>query len=72
MCTAIPARSSPRTSHSPVCTAGGDFFGSLHADEQRRVEFLRAMQGIQMDNFLALWDRIDLSSVATLCRRGGE
>lgn len=52
-------------------TAGGDFFGALYADEQRLEEFLRAMQGIQMGNFLALLDRIDLSSAATLCDVGG-
>ena len=52
-------------------TAGGDFFGALYADEQRLEEFLRAMQGIQTGNFLALLNRVDLSSVATLCDVGG-
>ena len=52
-------------------TGGGDFFGALYADEQRLEEFLRAMQGIQMGNFHALLDRIDLSSAATLCDVGG-
>ena len=50
---------------------GGDFFGALYADETRLEEFLRAMQGIQMGNFLTLLDRIDLSSAATLCDLGG-
>src|SRR5215213_6666171 len=34
--------------------SGGDFFGVLYADENRLEEFLRAMQGIQMGNFLTL------------------
>ena len=52
-------------------TGGGDFFTALYADEQRLEEFLRAMQGLQMGNFLALLDQIDLSSAATLCDLGG-
>jgi precorrin-6B methylase 2 len=52
-------------------TLGGDFFGALYADEQRLEGFLRAMQGIQMGNFVALLDRIDLSSADTLCDVGG-
>lgn len=48
-----------------------DFFGILYADEQRLEGFLRAMQGIQMGSFLAFLERVDLSSVATLCDVGG-
>ena len=51
--------------------SGGDFFGVLYADERRLEEFLRAMQGIQMGNFLALLEQVDLSSAATLCDVGG-
>lgn len=51
--------------------SGGDFFGVLYADEKRLEEFLRAMQGIQMGNFLALLDQVDLSSATTLCDVGG-
>jgi hypothetical protein len=50
---------------------GSDFFGALYADEQRLEEFIRAMQGIQMGNFVALLDRVDLSTAATLCDVGG-
>ena len=50
---------------------GGDFFGTLYADEERLEEFLRAMQGIQMGNFLDLLDKVDLSSATTLCDVGG-
>jgi precorrin-6B methylase 2 len=50
---------------------GGDFFEVLYADEKRLEEFLRAMQGIQMGNFLALLEQVDLSGAATLCDVGG-
>ena len=50
---------------------GGDMFGVLYADEKRLEEFLRAMQGIQMGNFLALLDKVDLSDAAALCDVGG-
>ncbi len=49
----------------------GDFFGALYADEGRLVEFLQANQAIQMGSFMALLDKVDLSSVATLCDVGG-
>ncbi len=48
-----------------------EFFGPLYADEQRLDEFVRAMQSFQMGSFLALLDRVDLSSAATLCDLGG-
>ena len=48
-----------------------DFFTALYADEQRLESFLRAMQGIQTGNFLALLHRIDLSATATLVDVGG-
>jgi hypothetical protein len=51
--------------------AGGDFFGVLYSDEQRLEQFLRAMQGIQMGNYLALLDNVDLSFATTLCDVGG-
>jgi precorrin-6B methylase 2 len=49
----------------------GDFFGALYADESRLVEFLQANQAIQMGSFVALLDKVDLSSVDTLCDVGG-
>ena len=48
-----------------------DPFAVLYADEQRLDVFLRAMQGIQMGNFLALLERVDLSTASTLCDVGG-
>jgi SAM-dependent methyltransferase len=50
---------------------GGDFFGVLYSDAERLEQFLGAMQGIQLGNFMALLDKIDLSSAATLCDVGG-
>ena len=48
-----------------------DPFAVLYADEQRLEVFLRAMQGIQMGSFLALLERVDLSTASTLCDVGG-
>lgn len=50
---------------------GGDFFGTLYADEDRLEQFLRGMQGIQLGSFMALFDRVDFSSTTTLCDVGG-
>jgi hypothetical protein len=52
-------------------TTGLDFFAALYADEDRLEQFLSAMQGSQMGAFLALLDRVDLSSAAMLCDVGG-
>jgi O-methyltransferase domain/Dimerisation domain len=51
--------------------AGGDFFAALYADEARLESFLRAMQGIQMGNFMALLELVDFSHVHTMCDVGG-
>jgi predicted O-methyltransferase YrrM len=50
---------------------GGSPFETLYADEARLEQFLRAMQGIQMGNMMALSDKIDFSKYATLCDVGG-
>lgn len=50
---------------------GGDFFGTLYADEDRLAQFLRGMQGIQLGSFIALLDAVDFSSATTLCDAGG-
>lgn len=51
--------------------SGGDFFGVLYSDEQRLEEFLRAMQGVQMGNFLALLEHVDFTAVTSMCDVGG-
>ena len=58
----------PQTKPRPAAATSST---ALYADEQRLEEFLHAMQGLQMGNFLALLDQIDLSSAATLCDLGG-
>ena len=50
---------------------GGDFFGVLYADPARLEQFLAGMQGIQLGSFMALLDKVDLSSATTLCDVGG-
>lgn len=49
----------------------GDMFGELYADESRLEQFLRAMQGIQMGNLVALAEKIDFKKHKTLCDVGG-
>jgi len=46
-------------------------FETLYADEQRLEQFLRAMQGFQMGNFLTLAEKIDFSPYRTFCDVGG-
>jgi precorrin-6B methylase 2 len=50
---------------------GGDFFGVLYSDAARLEQFLAAMQGIQMGNFMMLLDKVDLSDASSLCDVGG-
>jgi precorrin-6B methylase 2 len=48
-----------------------DTFESLYADPVRLEEFLAAMAGVQLGNFLALAERFDFSRFATICDVGG-
>jgi hypothetical protein len=50
---------------------GVDMFSVLYADESRLEQFLRAMQGVQMGNFMVLLEKVDFSSVSTICDVGG-
>lgn len=49
----------------------GSPFEVLYADEARLEQFLRAMQGIQMGNIMALAEKIDFGKFGTLCDVGG-
>lgn len=49
----------------------GSPFEVIYADEARLKQFLRAMQGIQMGNVMALAEKVDFSRYATLCDVGG-
>ena len=50
---------------------GGDMFGELYADEARLEQFLAAMQGIQLGNFMMLLETVDFSEITTVCDVGG-
>ncbi len=49
----------------------GSPFETLYADESRLEQFLRAMQGIQMGNIMALAEKIDFGKYGTHCDVGG-
>jgi precorrin-6B methylase 2 len=51
--------------------ADGDVFAALYADPAALEEFLSAMAGVQLGNFLMLAERFDFSRFATLCDAGG-
>lgn len=50
---------------------GGDFFGVLYSSPGRLEQFLAGMQGIQLGNFMALLEKVDLASARTLVDVGG-
>jgi cyclopropane fatty-acyl-phospholipid synthase-like methyltransferase len=52
-------------------TGGAPIFEALYADEQRLKEFLKAMGGIQMGNFMAFSKTFDFANYKTLCDIGG-
>ncbi len=47
------------------------FFEILYSDQQRLNEFVNAMAGVQMGNFIAFADKFDFSNYKTLCDIGG-
>ncbi|MBK7580033.1 MAG: methyltransferase [Myxococcales bacterium] len=49
----------------------GNLFAELYANEERLEQFLRAMQGIQMGNFMLLAEKFDFSKYKTFCDVGG-
>ncbi len=51
--------------------SGEDFFGILYSDQHRLREFLKAMAGVQMGNFIKLAQAFDFSACQTLCDMGG-
>ena len=54
-----------------IKTGGKSLFEELYATEEKLREFLKAMGGIQMGNFLAFANKFDFSSYSTLCDIGG-
>ena len=52
-------------------TGGKSLFEELYATEEKLREFLKAMGGIQMGNFISFANKFDFSSYNTLCDIGG-
>jgi precorrin-6B methylase 2 len=50
---------------------GDSFFEVLYSDQKRLREFINAMAGAQMGNFIAFAHGFDFSSYSTLCDMGG-
>lgn len=50
---------------------GTDLFARLYADHERLEQFMAAMAGVQMGNFMALVEAFDFSGYRTLCDVGG-
>lgn len=51
---------------------GEDFFGVLYQDPVKLKEFINAMSGVQMGNFMALAQKFDFSKYQTLTDIGGS
>ncbi|MEH0155836.1 methyltransferase [Limibacter armeniacum] len=56
---------------SEVTRGEKPFFEELYADEERLNEFVSAMAGIQMGNFVSFAKKFDFSHYKTLCDIGG-
>ncbi len=52
-------------------TGGKPIFEELYANEEKLREFLKAMGGIQMGNFMTFSKKFDFSNYSTLCDIGG-
>ncbi len=52
--------------------SGGDLFEALYSDSDRLKEFIHAMSGIQMGNFMAFAQAFDFSKSKTLVDIGGS
>ncbi|MEC3908417.1 methyltransferase [Tamlana sp. 2201CG12-4] len=52
-------------------SGGAPIFEALYADDQKLREFLKAMGGIQMGNFIMLSKAFDFANYKTLCDVGG-
>ena len=54
-----------------VKQTGAPMFEELYRDEARLEQFMQAMRGVQMGNFLALAEKFDFSRYETVCDVGG-
>lgn len=55
-----------------IKTGGGDLFEALYSDHDRLNEFIQAMSGAQMGNFIAFSQTFDFSKYKTLVDVGGS
>ena len=58
--------------HFGIKNNGESFFDVIYADPDRLREFIRAMTGVQMGNFIAFAKQFDFSNYKTLCDIGGS
>lgn len=56
---------------SEIKHTGKHFFEDLYADPEKLRQFMTAMSGVQMGNFMALAAKFDFSQYSTLCDIGG-
>ena len=52
-------------------TGGKPLFEEIYEDEAKKREFVEAMKGVQMGNFIALSNKFDFSGYNSLCDIGG-
>ncbi|MCO4821068.1 MAG: hypothetical protein KC469_03305 [Flavobacteriaceae bacterium] len=52
-------------------TGEASMFDAVYADEDRLKEFVHAMAGVQMGNFMAFAQQFDFSNYTTICDIGG-
>ena len=63
-----------KTGHAQneIKTGKGDLFSALYEDTDRLREFIHAMSGVQMGNFMAFAQKFDFSKYKTLADVGGS
>jgi precorrin-6B methylase 2 len=59
------------TPQNEIRTGGTTLFEKIYEDEAKTREFVNAMAGVQMGNFIAFAMQFDFSSYQTLCDLGG-
>ena len=59
------------TPQNEIRTGGTTLFEKLYQDKDRTREFVNAMAGVQMGNFIAFARQFDFSTYHTLCDLGG-
>lgn len=64
--TGVPQNESKDNPHANM-----EFFNDLYKDEKKLQEFINAMSGIQMGNFIALVNQFDFSKYKTMVDLGG-